>query len=573
MMSSATSQPPSLALERSQWLARLPALAFALAVAGAATLVFRLALSRHIHVDEFHNVFSMQLVGSFGHSDYADPAELYHVLFAPFTRHFTTTRSMFFALRIVWAAAFVGLLAAVAWVQPFFPQRWGRTLVFLGVASWWPAWRHGFEIRHDLLLAFGVVALYRVALAAERPERLSPRNAALAGAVAAWMQLDSHKALTLWAPALLFIVLLRARRSRADAVHSGSWLALGLALGLLAGFGVLFCGGALRAYFAQLVHFTHYAAGAERFSALPLFELMLNTGSVSSFFALLFFLLTVVQALRGRLPAHAATTLAFLFFTLPAAAVNPVPYPYNLVWMTPAILFAAVAGAHWFVERARWCRAPLAGALLVVLSIAQFATQLERDGYLHRSWDAQLLLIDAAESLTGLTDPIFDGVGMVCTRPPATRDWLLHSVFMPEYRSRQREQVRDLIARVAPPLLIGGHYRFNWLSDADRVAIAAHYLGVSNQLWVLGAQTDGGEQQIQILRTGRYQVRAHEPASGALQIDAQPRSPGEIVWLPAGPHHVSGAASIVWLGPSASELPTGLLLGESLLAPAQLPGQ
>ena len=572
MMSSATSQPP-LALERSHWLARLPALVFALAVAAAATLVLGLALCRHLHVDEFHNVYSMQLVGSFGHSDYADPAELYHVLFAPLTRHFTSTRSMFFALRMVWAAAFVGLLAAVAQVQPFFPQRWGRTLVFLGAASWWPAWRHGFEIRHDLLLAFGVVALYRIALAAERPERLSPRMAALAGAVAAWMQLDSHKALTLWGPALLFIVLLRARRSRADAVHSGSWLALGLTLGLLGGFGVLFSGGALRAYFAQLVHFTHYAAGAERFSALPLFELMWNTGSVSSSLALLFFVLTVVQALRGRLPAHTATTLAFLFFTLSAAAVNPVPYPYNLVWMTPAVLFAGVAGAHWLIQRTPWCRAPLAGALLVVLSVAQFASQLERDGYLHRSWDAQLKLIDAAESLTAPTDPIFDGVGMVCTRPPATRDWILHSVFRSEYESGAREQLRDLIARVAPPVLIGGHYRFNWLSDADRAAIAAHYLGISNQLWVLGAQTDGGEQQIQILRAGRYQVLEREPAPGALQIDGQPRSTGEVIWLPAGPHQVSGATSIVWLGPSASELPTGLLLGESLLAPTRLLGQ
>ena len=289
MISSAASQGSPLPLERSLWLARLPALAFVLAVAGAATLVFRLALSRHIHVDEFHNVFSIQLVGRFAHADYADPAELYHVLFAPLTRHFASTRSVFFALRLVWAAAFIGLLAAVAWVQPFFPQRWGRTLVFLGVASWWPAWRHGFEIRHDLLLALGVVALYRVALNAERPERLSPRSALFAGGVAAWMQLDSHKALTLWGPALLFLLLLRARRSRADALHAGLWLALGLGLGLLGGFSLLFCGGALGAYFAQLAHFTHYAAGAERFSAWPLFELMLRTGSVLSSLALLFF--------------------------------------------------------------------------------------------------------------------------------------------------------------------------------------------------------------------------------------------------------------------------------------------
>jgi hypothetical protein len=548
-------------------------LAFTLALLGVGILAFRLALSRHIHVDEFHNVFSMQLVGSFGLPDYADPTELYHVIFAPVTQRFASTREMFFALRAIWGTLFVGLLVAVAWVQPFFPTLWGRTLVFIGVASWWPAWRHGFEVRHDLLLALGVVALYRVALEAESQPPLSARSALVAGGVAAWMQLDSHKAVTLWGPALLLIVALRMRKLLPrDAWRSASWLGAGLCGGLLSGLGLLFLGGALHAYFVQFAHFTRYAAGAERFSPLPLFGQMLSTGSALSVCAGLFLPFGVLQALRRRLPPHAVPTLAFLSFTGLALALNPVPYPYNLVWMTPALLFAGTAGAHLLLARARRFGLPLAGALLT-FSVSQFARELLGDDYLKRSWDAQLKLVDAAEALTAPTDPIFDGVGMVCTRPPATRDWLIHSVFMPEYEQGHREQVGDVIERVAPPVLIGGHYRFNWLPEADLAVVAAHYLGLSNQLWVLAVETTRGEEQIHILRPGRYQVQKRTPNAELLQIDGRTVAPGDILSLQAGAHHVTGAALILWLGPTASELPTGLAVGGSLFAPAQLPGQ
>lgn len=567
MRSSAVGHGQALSLpDRRQRLLRLAAPAVALASAGG--LILRTALTRHIHIDEFHNVFSMQLVGSFGRPEYADPAELYHVLFAPLTRQFTTTRAMFWALRLVWGTLFLGLFAAVAWVQPFFRGLWGRTLVVIAVASWWPAWRHGVEIRHDTLLALGLVALYRVALSAEG-ERLSARSATVAGAVAAWMQLDSHKALTLWGPALLWILLLQARRERASAVRAAGWLGAGLCGGLLSGFALLALGGAFGAYFDQLAHFTRYAASAERFSALPVLELMLRQGSVLSGCALLFVPLALSLTLRRRLPHYFGTTLTFLVFTVLAIAVNPVPYPYNLVWMTPAVLFGGLAATHWLLERAgrfRW--ALLASSL--VFCLAQFTGEMRTDEYLNRTWDSELRLIEAAEALTDPGDPIFDGVGMVCTRPPATRDWLLHSVFMPEYRNRRREQLREVIARATPPVLIGGHYRFNGLTDEDRSAVGLHYIALSNQLWVLGTRTSAAETQVDVLRAGRYLLLTPEPAA---QLDGRPFADHEVAWLTAGSHSVQGTATIAWLGPSARELPTNLALGTFLFAPNELAGQ
>jgi hypothetical protein len=290
---------------------------------------------------------------------------------------------------------------------------------------------------------------------------------------------------------------------------------------------------------------------------------------VLSLCALLFIPLALGLALRGRLPPFFGTTLAFLAFTLLALAVNPVPYPYNLVWMTPAVLFAGSAGARWLLERAGRARVPLLAAGLA-FSVAQFWSELRGDEYLNRSWDIELRISEAAEALTAPGDPVFDGVGMVCTRPPATRDWLLHSVFMPEYRSGRREQLRDVIARAAPPVLIGGHYRFNGLTDADWRAIALHYVPLSNQLWVLGAQTSAPETRVEILRSGRYLLLTPGPAP---LIDGQRFSDHEIVSLAAGSHLVRGEATLAWLGPSASELPTNLAVGTFLFAPNQLPGQ
>ncbi|HEU4580756.1 MAG TPA: hypothetical protein VFS67_21005 [Polyangiaceae bacterium] len=553
-------------LERHQRLLCRAATAIALACTGA--LIVGIALRRHIHIDEFHNVFSIQLVGSFGHAGYADPAELYHVLFAPLARQFTTTRAMFSALRLVWGTLFLGLLAAAAWVQPFFPGPWGRMVAFIAGASWWPAWRHGAEIRHDTLLAFGLVALYQVAWSAES-ERLTARSAAAAGAAAAWMQLDSHKAATLWGPALLWIVLLQARRGRTSALHAAGYLGAGLSGGLLSGFALLALGGTLGAYFDQLAHFARYAATAERFSALPVFELMLRKGSVLSGCALLLIPLSLGLAVRRRLPPLLGTTAAFLAFTLLALAVNPVPYPYNLVWVTPAMLFGGLAVGRWLLERAGRLRLPLLAASLVCC-VAQFWSEMDGDEYLHRTWDVELRIIEAAEALTAPSDPVFDGVGMVCTRPPATRDWLLHSVFMPEYRDGRREQVRDVIARARPPVLIGGHYRFSGLTDADRSAIASHYIAVSNQLWVLGAHTSAGENHVEILRAGRYLLLTPEPAP---EFDGRPLADHEVLSLAAGTHLVHGAVTLAWLGPNLRELPTNLAVGTFLFAPNQLPGQ
>lgn len=548
-----------------------PIAGWLLALAGVGILVFNAAFSRHIHVDEFHNVFSMQLMGKLGLPDYADPAEIYHVIFSWVTAPFSSTREIFSELRGVFGGLFLGLLLSIALLQPFFPTNWGRVLVFIGISLWWPAWRHGFEIRHDAFLALGVVALYRIGLSSEAQRRLSVRLALSAGWVAAWMQLNSHKAIVLWAPALSLIVGLLAWRERREAVRAVGWLAAGVALGVATGFGLFQLRGALGAYFAQLEHFSRYAADAERFSSLPLLEYMLSSGLVLSSCALGFVAVSLVSAVRGQLAPHQLTTLGFLLIALLGLALNPVPYPYNMIWATPAVLLAGVGGAHQLLTAAGRWRAPLA-LLLLGGSAQQFFHVRELDDYSKRSWDGQLRLVDATEALTAEGDPIFDGVGLVCTRPPANRDWLLHSVFMAEYRSGRREQLRDVVMRTAPPVIVAGHYRTGWLSESDQSAVRAHYVPLSQQLWVLGADVPSGESQIQILRAGRYLVNPSGP-QGLVRIDGRELGPEGVLRLELGLHTVAGGARIAWLGPHLNEAPVFLELGGPLFGAARLLGQ
>lgn len=546
-----------------------PLVVLTVLVLGVGGLALRFGLRRHIHVDEFHNVYSMQLIGELRQPDYADPAELYHVIFSWLTRHAPSTRVMFAELRTIYACLFVALLWAVAWTQPFFTTRWGRVAAFVGVATWWPAWRHGYEVRHDTFLAFGVVGLYTIARGTQRGRRANLASAVVAGWMAVWMQLNSHKAVGLWGPALAVAALQVRGLAWRERLRLLGGVAAGGALGLATGFALLASAGAVSAYFAQLRHFTEYAAQAERIAVLPLFEYMLHVGVVGTGCAAVYVLCELSAAI-GRSPMKHAVTLGFVAFTLAWLTLNPVPFPYNMVWVTPCVLLAALGGARVLVDRAGRL-GPVVTAALLACGVGQFVLELSRDEYTQRSWTDQLALIDVAEELTAEDEPVFDGVGMTCLRPPASRDWLIHSLFMVEYEAGRRESLRDVIQRAAPPVIIGGHYRFGWLPEKDHAAVARHYVRLTKQLWVLGAELTGPEQTVRLLRAGRYWF---EPSGlgPELSINGEPVAARRPRHLTAGEYHVAGTGHIVWLGPKLERLPAVRSV-DRLFAPARLPGQ
>jgi hypothetical protein len=544
------------------------------AAAGAAALLLVVAaglsaaLTRHVHVDEFHNVYSMQLCGAFQVCAAADPVELYLVLGGLVTGLFETSAAMLVVLRVIFFSMWLGLFVAIATVAT--PQR--RDVVTRGPAlliavCFWPLWRHGFEVRHDVVLALGVVAL--IALAERARYAALPWHAlAMGGAVAALMQVNAHKAATLWGPGLVVIGLLDARhvaRGRgawvARVMRGGAVFAVFLLLSLAMLLGLMGLLGALPAYLDGLAHFVDYAGAAVPFSGVRVWLEIVRTAPVVSALAVLG-LLRAAHGLRHRRLDDSSVPALFSLLVALALFANPTPYPYNMTWMAPPLVLLAVPGAATAVAAVtRW--APQATARVVVVAaafglVAPLIGVRLADHWFRLDSTGQRAVMAAAEALTAPTDSVLDGVGLVPSRPPPSKDWILHSLFLPDQQGGERETFRAIIERDAPPVLIGGHYRFRWLNDADRRAIDAAYVPLSRQLYVLGGAFAGPLAEFHVRRAGRYRVRATDASVSAVTVDGVRHPSGSVVELPLGRRRVvvsHGGSEVLWLGPTLTEPP------------------
>src|SRR5690606_2195181 len=99
------------------------------------------------------------------------------------------------------------------------------------------------------------------------------------------------------------------------------------------------------------------------------------------------------------------------------------PFPYNLLLVAPFFCLAALDGAG---RLRRGARGAVLG-LLLVANLAGLALVVRQRPYLRYPSSFQLGFAEAAEEMTGPGEPVLDGIGLVVTRPPADRDWLIHS--------------------------------------------------------------------------------------------------------------------------------------------------
>lgn len=517
------------------------------------------AMTRNLHVDEFHDIYGMRLLTTYARPADADPVEIYLVVFGWVIRNATATADMVLTLRGMFFFIFVAALAGVAAAQrgmTALVERLGLLLLFLLFV---PAWRHGIEIRHDILLGLGVTFLYAIAeTSLSRP--LGWKLAGAAGACAALMQLNSHKAVVLAAPALAAIVYLsmrhRALRPRI-VLHTCAFVVAGGVAGLALGALIFLRENALHAYVDKLLHFADYASAAKRFSAAPVLWYMLQHGPVQCALSIIGLVHAGLQwRTRGY---HSAMIGAFfLVVVVVTLLINPTPFPYNMTWLSIGILISA---AHGFRALTSWTArirvsAMVTGGVVLALAVGTGMHAWQDDTYLHIPAKKQLDVIAAAEALTSATDSVLDASGMVASRPPASKDWILHSLFMPEYKAGRREQFRDIIARDAPPVVIRNYYRWKWLTAADHDAVDAHYVALSPQLWVLGRHSETSAVTFDVIRRGRYLVLAttgHGVRVGGLDHPAR-----TIVTWDVGPQEIVadvGGISITWLGPTLQTSP------------------
>ncbi|HKO50987.1 MAG TPA: hypothetical protein VJV79_24935, partial [Polyangiaceae bacterium] len=253
--------------------------------------------------------------------------------------------------------------------------------------------------------------------------------------------------------------------------------------------------------------------------------------------------------------------------------LNPTPFPYNLIWLTPAWLLMATFGLaeSWrLFARARrgpTLRVSLA-ALVAALALLCF-WNCQQDPYYRKRWDAQLRVVASAEALTGPNDPVLDLCGLVVSRPPVAKDWVVHSLFMPAYHAGQRESVRQIIERVWPPVAITV-YRWSFLDRGDWLALRRNYVRFSDDVWTLGQALGPSNTRFQIHRAGRYQVRALGDAG---TLDGRAIRGGDALWLARGNHalRTSTSFTIAWNGPGTPGAPPPA--AKPLFEPGELPKQ
>ncbi len=576
-MEASASRPPAPSPEPTDARARLLRMsALGLWIVCMVSFGLPHAIWRHFHVDEIQIAYNVALWGVHdldGYSNYAAP---FMVPLAWLVGQLDTTASMLLVMRVAFFLLFLFNLIAIATAQPYFRSRAGVLAVLAGITLFHPFWEHGFEIRHDVLLVTGSILLYGIAQRIVRRRDAEPWVLATAGAIAAAMLLNASKGFLYGVPFSGVVLLaalvprwrLRDRAARlpsraalADLVGPLVWFAAGALASIAAGVGLLAAAGRLDDFGAALAGI--FSAGESSYRFSPGGELVRVALDAPLVYgpAILFAGLVVFDAVRHRRLAGAtAVTAAFLLWNLVALYVNPVPFPYNFVHITPFVFLAALD----VLARIR-IEAPRARHLAVAVALAAAALLFGRSWfhspYMTRTNEAQLSYIAAAEAMTDpARDTVLDGVGLVLSRRPPHADWMLHSLLMPGYRAGQRTSFAEMMLEHPSPVVIG-NYRWGWLPARDLAMLHERYVRLYPELFVLGSAVTGPDGAFTIHYPGRYVIRPRSPVAHPvpLRVDGTAITTPAILQLPAGAHRYDGAdpAGVVvhWLGPTLDEPP------------------
>jgi hypothetical protein len=551
----------------------------AMALQGLGMLLFLacagLSFRRHVHIDELSGLYAIQLGAAFGHAEYGT-IELSSVLFRPLAWWLASSERLFVGFRWLELGLLFGLCWCISRVQRTLPTPLGRAAAFLAVVSFGPLWRHGFEVRHDIFVAYAVVLL---AWAAEQARlgRLSLWVASATGFGMIFAQANSLKAFTLWLPGLGLCALLAARGQRPwlkSVTAAGLRFLPGIFVSCALVAAVLGAAGMLGEYWQQLRQFTNFSSAPPyRLSWLPLLTFAIERAPVHAGLVLLGLLSAAHRVLRRKPLDEAWVPLGAFALSGLSLLLNPTPFPYNLTWLTPAWLLMAAFGLSQILaflahvpNRAK-LRGPFA-AVAGALSLLCF-WNCEQDPYYRKPWHAQLRVVASAEALTSAGDPVLDLCGLVISRPPVAKDWIVHSLYMPAYHAGRRETVRQIIERVWPPVAITV-YRWSFLDRSDWLALRGHYLPFSEDLWVLGHVLEAGTKHLEVHRAGRYRVRASGDAG---TLDGHAIREGDVLWLDRGAHPLSTNTrfTLAWIGPGTPGAPPPAT--STLFEPGELPGQ
>lgn len=509
----------------------------------------RLSSTRVYQVDECYSIFNARLIAQGRQADFATAPGAFIVALSSLTRGPSSSRDLFARGRRAMLALFwLNLVLLAACTGERLASRRGLS-VLLAAASLAPLWDYGIEIRHDNLLLTGLLLMWYVL-------RVRPGGRwayFAAGALAVLLESVAFKAFIYTLPLSAAFMLFPPPGHRAlRRALILSWAA-GAAAALAAGCAAYHALGLWPAFLANVSLMRAASTSVPRLLPYEAFGRFFVESPVmlALFCAVLF---SAARRLRGpqsttpfwdgELPEAALATGA-----LAALLINPRPYAYNLLNLLP---FAFLAVYRYAARLSGSIRElpELAWALALLLYVAPFAASVVWASVWTNARQVQVM--DAAEALTGPDDPVYDGVGLVPTRPSIAARWLLDTLNIRSFVDGSAAPARELLAR-NPAAVILPNYRTDWLPLADHAFIASHYVPLSDDFWTLGTSIPSGEGAFDVLRAGRYALSKNDGARlpEAARLDGAPIS-GGIAVLAVGRHRLKAAgpsAAVVWTGP------------------------
>ncbi len=551
-----TSTPEQNPTHRARWICLF-------ALASLVFFSFYLGLNRIIQVDEALNVMMARLIATRQSGQFFTAAPL--MLLGPLTwiaGSMQRSADIFSAFRCIFVALMwvnVLLMARATGVRL---KSLKGLIVVLLAATLAPLWDYGFEIRHDVPLLTGVLGLW---LVVRPPSKPWPGRMAAAGLLTGLLQFVAFKAFLYSVPMLLIALVLGSEGWKKPRLREIGELLLGIMAGLAVGRLLHGLAGTWGIYWNDFLDARNNAVNeVERFSPwntlmrLPSQSPLFTAGGLAALG--LPFLLDPKPTWKTVSGEPWFPEWLFAVLCVALFLINPTPFPYNLIHLVPAVFIAVVRFSDTIIETLASLPAPGRWFLAATALLAHGLPWINATTrHLEMDNQRQVQVMDLAEALT---DPakhrVLDGSGLVPTRYPAGRQWIIHSFTIRRLTDGTWPSVRQLITENEIPVILPS-YRTSWLPEEDWKVIRANYLPLAEDFMVLGTIGQGGTHAWTPLAEGRYTVLLDGDASSQeLKIDGREVHAGTMV-LSRAPHsfefNPKAKLVVIWMGPSIANPP------------------
>jgi hypothetical protein len=497
-----------------------------------------LAFNRIFQVDELQYVYTARLLATGDAGTYAASANL--MLLGPMTwiaGLINTSALLLRTERLLFFAVFWVNLCLIVRCAGFRLRSRAGVAALLIVGTIAPLWDYGFEMRHETPLLTIVLVAWLFA----RPLAPGARRHLIAvGFLAVIGQFLAFKAFVYLVPIALFAVVAAVWEEKRSVIRSVAALIAGAVAGFGAAATMHLLAGTWSFYSSDTKAMTQTVVNAQRFSSRPLLE----RSATEAPLLFIFVGLAIVIALRHFNLRSAVSRESMLpelaLFTGAVVAIlaNPTPFPYNMVLLVPqaTILAMRLWPFPWLTER----RVALGAVLVLHALLWGHATAR----HLSMSNARQTRLMATAEELTDAKQhAVLDGAGLVPTRHPPGRNWLIHTFTIRAFLDGTFPPIRAQLAEGKTPVIIP-NYRISWLSIADKKYIRQHYVPLAADFLVAGSPVVPGRTEWECIVPGRYWVTKE------LTIDGT-ETRTNVVTLARGVHAIdsSAPAAVIWLGP------------------------